>query len=63
VSAELIADNARQWHNTGRLLQLSGLDAHVAAAGLENISHLPPALGADKQPINLVRVSSNISHR
>lgn len=37
--------------------------AVLCCAGLENISHLPPALGADRQPINLVRVSSNINHR
>jgi hypothetical protein len=32
-------------------------------AGLENISHMPPATGPDKQPSNVVRVSNALKHK
>ncbi|WIA40073.1 hypothetical protein OEZ86_013488 [Tetradesmus obliquus] len=31
--------------------------------GLENISHMPPATGPDKQPTNVVRVSNALKHK
>lgn len=34
-----------------------------ALAGLENISHMPPATGPDKQPTNVVRVSNALKHK
>jgi hypothetical protein len=33
------------------------------SAGLENISHMPPATGPDKQPTNVVRVSNALKHK
>jgi hypothetical protein len=44
--------------NTFRHSMLLGL-----LAGLENISHMPPATGPDKQPTNVVRVSNALKHK
>jgi len=35
----------------------------ILFAGLENLSHMPPAVGPDKRSTSTVRISSNLKHR
>jgi hypothetical protein len=49
--------------NTSTVDALIGYFLPGLLAGLENISHMPPATGPDKQPTNVVRVSNALKHK